>query len=85
MSALIIPCYIKTQWDIECLNRLFDSVQSQTLPFEKVYLIDDASPLKYQIKHNFVEHILLKENGGPARVTAQNKTFAFYRSRLCVG
>lgn len=42
MSALIIPCYIKTQWDIDCLNRLFDSVQAQTKQFDKVYLIGPA-------------------------------------------
>ena len=47
MTALIIPCYIKAQWDIDCLNRLLDSVQNQTQPFDKVYVIDDASPLKY--------------------------------------
>lgn len=67
MSALIIPCYIKSQWDIDCLHRLFDSVQGQTKRFDKVYLIDDASPLTYELRHNFVEHILLNENGGPAK------------------
>jgi len=67
MSALIIPCYIKTQWDIDCLNRLFDSVQAQTKQFDKVYLIDDASPLTYKLRHDFVEHIMLEENGGPAK------------------
>jgi GT2 family glycosyltransferase len=67
MSALIIPCYIKSQWDIECLHRLFDSVQDQTKQFDKVYLIDDASPLMYELRHDFVEQILLKENGGPAK------------------
>lgn len=36
MSALIIPCYIKTQWDIDCINRLLDSVQAQTKQFDKV-------------------------------------------------
>jgi glycosyltransferase involved in cell wall biosynthesis len=49
------------------LNRLFDSVQIQTIPFDKVYLIDDASPLKYDLHHDFVERIKLNENGGPAR------------------
>jgi GT2 family glycosyltransferase len=44
-----------------------DSVQKQTKPFEKVYVIDDASPYKYKIHHNFVEHIILPENGGPAK------------------
>jgi len=67
MTALIIPCYIKSQWDVNCLDRLFDSVQRQTLPFERVYLIDDASPIKYAVRHAFVEQILLTENGGPAK------------------
>jgi GT2 family glycosyltransferase len=67
MSVLIIPCYIKTKWDIHCLNRLLISAQSQTLPFDSIYVIDDASPFDYSITHNFVEHIKLKDNGGPAR------------------
>ena len=67
MSVLIIPTYVKTQWDIDCLNRLLDSVQEQTKPFDKVCLIDDASPLKYELRHSFVEQIRLSENGGPAR------------------
>jgi len=67
MSSLIIPCYIKTQWDANCLDRLLDSVQQQSQSFDNVYLIDDDSPLKYKIRHDFVEHIFLSENGGPAR------------------
>jgi len=67
MSVLTIPCYIKTQWDVQHLDRLLDSVKNQTVPFEHVYLVDDASPLSYRSGHNFVEHIRLQENGGPAR------------------
>jgi glycosyltransferase involved in cell wall biosynthesis len=36
-------------------------------PFDNVYLIDDASPLKYKVRHDFVEFTALNENGGPAR------------------
>jgi len=71
MSALIIPVYIKTQFDLDCLNRLLESIKTQSEPFEKIYLIDDKSPMKYSIKHNFVDFIELNENGGPAR--ARNK------------
>lgn len=67
MSALIIPCYVKRQWDLDCLNRLLDSIQGQTKPFEKVYVVDDASPLKYTLNRRVVEHIVLADNGGPAR------------------
>jgi len=67
MSALIIPCYLRTPWDVACLDRLFDSVQAQSTPFEHVYLVDDASPLAYAPKHGFVDRIVLSQNGGPAR------------------
>ncbi|MCX6295883.1 MAG: glycosyltransferase [Bacteroidetes bacterium] len=67
MSVLIIPCYLKTQWDINCLDRLLNSVEQQTQRFEKVYLVDDASPWKYKVQHDFVEFIPLEKNGGPAR------------------
>jgi GT2 family glycosyltransferase len=71
MSALIIPVYVKTQWDIDCLNRLLASIQTQSEPFEKIYLIDDKSPVKYETKYQFVNFIELSENGGPAK--ARNK------------
>jgi GT2 family glycosyltransferase len=64
---LIIPCFIRTQWDLDCLNRLLDSVQAQSKPFDKVYLVDDASPLKYELGHGFAELVILDKNGGPAR------------------
>jgi len=67
MTALIIPSYIKSQWDVDCLSRLLESVFTQSKPINKVYLIDDASPIKYEIKHKHVEHIRLKENSGPAK------------------
>lgn len=67
MSTLIIPCFIREGWDLQCLNRLLDSVRAQTLPFERVYVVDDASPVKYQLGSDCVEHVKLAQNGGPAR------------------
>jgi GT2 family glycosyltransferase len=67
MSTLIIPCYIRCDWDLQCLKRLLGSVKDQDQPFEHVYLIDDASPLKYSLECSFVQRIRLVENGGPAR------------------
>lgn len=67
MSVLIIPCYLKTEWDFDCLKRLLESVGNQTLKFEKVYVIDDASPYAYTLENTEPEHIKLTENGGPAR------------------
>jgi len=67
MSILVIPCFIRAQSDLDCLHRLLDSVRGQSKPFEKVYLVDDASPLKYEVGRHAVEHLLLDKNGGPAR------------------
>lgn len=67
MSVLIIPCYIKNKWDLNCIKRLLDSVQNQTIAFEKVYVVDDASPMDYKLPYDFIEHIKLRENGGPAK------------------
>lgn len=58
---------MQTQWDLDCLDRLLDSAQRQTKPFDRVYVVDDASPLRYKIRHAFVEQIVLDHNGGPAR------------------
>lgn len=67
MSILIIPCFVKSQWDKHCLDRLLDSVEKQSLKFQNVILVDDASPLSYQPKLEFVEVIRMSENSGPAK------------------
>jgi GT2 family glycosyltransferase len=67
VSVLIVPCYIKSSWDLDCLRRLLSSVASQTVPFEHVYLVDDASPLRSPVDADLVDHIRLPVNGGPAR------------------
>jgi glycosyltransferase involved in cell wall biosynthesis len=66
-SALVIPCHIRTVWDLKCLLRLLDSVRDQSTLFACVYVVDDASPLKYSLAEHHVEHIVLETNGGPAR------------------
>jgi GT2 family glycosyltransferase len=67
VSALVIPCHIRTKWDLACLQRLLGSIESQTLPFDRVYLIDDASPVRHDLRLAFLEHVQLRSNGGPAR------------------
>ena len=66
MSALIIPSFIKNGWDLQCIERLLASVGNQTVPFERVFVVDDASPFDHVIENGFVEHIRLPANGGPA-------------------
>ena len=67
MSALVIPCYIQTDWDLACLNRLLDTVEAQTKRFDKVYVVDDASPRRYELRKQGIEYLPLETNGGPAR------------------
>jgi GT2 family glycosyltransferase len=67
MSALVIPCFARTDWDVRCLHRLLESVRVQSKPFEKVFLVDDASPRPYEVDQRAVERITLETNGGPAR------------------
>ena len=66
-NALVIPCHIRTRWDLKCLLRLLDSVRDQSMPFAHVYVVDDASPLKYSLAGRDVEHLVLETNSGPAR------------------
>ena len=92
MTALVIPSYIKSQWDIKCLDRLFESIQNQSQPFELVYLIDDKSPLNYKVQHDFVEHIRLGENYGPAKARnigidkalEQGAKYIFFTDHDCI-
>jgi len=66
-SALVIPCHVRTKWDLKCLLRLLDSVRDQSTPFSRVYVVDDASPLKYSLADRDVDHLVLETNGGPAK------------------
>ena len=67
MSVLIVPCYIRTTWDVDCLLRLLGTVKAQTVPFERVYLMDDASPLSYRVEPGLADHVHLSSNRGPAK------------------
>jgi GT2 family glycosyltransferase len=92
MNALIIPCYIRTEWDLACLCRLLDSVAKQTKAFTKVYVVDDASPFKYDLKGRQLDHVILEKNGGPARARniaitkalAEGCTQLFFTDHDCV-
>jgi GT2 family glycosyltransferase len=66
-NSLVIPCYIKTEWDVTCLYRLLLSIQNQTKQFDIVYIIDDFSPKKYDLPFSFIKYIKLNENSGPAK------------------
>jgi hypothetical protein len=42
-SALVIPCHLRTSWDLKCLLRLLDSVRDQSTPFSRVYVVDEGA------------------------------------------
>lgn len=67
MSALVIPCFIRDEWDRQCVARLLQSVREQAVPFDHVYVVDDASPAAYEVEPATAEPIRLNRNGGPAR------------------
>lgn len=67
MNALIIPCFIQSEWDEQCLQRLLQSVAGQSRPFDRIYVVDDGSPRSHAIDVAGVEHLRLPVNGGPAR------------------
>jgi GT2 family glycosyltransferase len=91
-SALVIPCHLRTRWDLKCLHRLLDSVRDQATPFSHVYVVDDASPLRYSLADRDVEHVTLEANCGPARARnvavakalAAGHEFLFFTDHDCI-
>ena len=67
MTALVIPCFIRSEWDRQCVERLLRSVSSQSVPFDFVFVVDDASPAHYGIDSGTTELVRLDTNRGPAR------------------
>ena len=93
MNCLIIPCYIRTDWDLACLHRLLDSIDAQSLKLERVYVVDDASPLKYGLKDRKITgYFVMKddrnqfyfENVGKNYQTAFIHMNVFSDSRVCL-
>jgi GT2 family glycosyltransferase len=67
MSVLIIPCFIRSAWDRRSVGRLLQSVRDQTVLFDRVFVVDDASPADYDVDSSTAERIQLDKNSGPAR------------------
>lgn len=67
MSVLVIPCFIRSEWDRRSVARLLESVREQSVPFDHVYVVDDASPSDYEVDPGTAERIQLDKNSGPAR------------------
>lgn len=92
MNVLIIPCYIKNKWDKKCLDRLLVSTQNQTILFDKIYVVDDASPIEYETNFDSIERINLPSNSGPAKARnvgiekalTLNAKYIFFTDHDCI-
>ncbi len=66
MNVLVIPAFLRTEWDHACLRRLAESVVPQA-GLDAAIVIDDASPSAVADLPASFEVVRLVENGGPAR------------------
>ncbi|MEJ6949411.1 glycosyltransferase family 2 protein [Natronospora cellulosivora (SeqCode)] len=70
LVAVIIPAYIKTDFDYNCLKRLVSKLRSQTYKIDNIIIVDDCSPYQYKLEDDLVFYKFNK-NQGPAN--ARNK------------
>jgi len=64
--AIVVPVYVKNKIDLDKLNLLFNSFSMLSEKPDNIFIIDDCSPLKYDIPQN-ITFIRLKQNSGPAK------------------
>jgi len=64
--SLVVPVYVKSNKDLEKLNLLFNSINKLKEKPNKIFIIDDCSPTKYNVPTN-VTFIQLEKNSGPAK------------------
>ncbi|MFW6015937.1 MAG: glycosyltransferase [bacterium] len=68
---VIVPAYIRTDFDYNCLNRLISILKSQTYEINNIIIIDDCSPYQYKLDEKEVILYNFNKNQGPAN--ARNK------------
>src|SRR5690349_19296063 len=66
MNVLVVPAFLRTEWDVACLRRLAASAARQP-DLHAAVLVDDASPFAPRDLPPCFEVIRLSENAGPAR------------------
>ncbi len=64
--AIVVPVYVKNKTDLDKLNLLFNSFSMLHERPDSIFVIDDYSPLKYDVPSN-VTFIQLERNSGPAK------------------
>ena len=73
--SIVIPCFVKNNTDLENLKNLIQSINHQSVKANHIIIVDDCSPLKY----NLAEEIIFKQvetNSGPAKARNIGKEIA---------
>jgi glycosyltransferase involved in cell wall biosynthesis len=68
--SVIVPAYIRNNFEKNCLFRLIQNLNNQTFEIKRIIIVDDFSPYEYKIP-NLVLYHRLKMNGGAGK--ARNK------------
>lgn len=66
MNVLVVPAFIRSDWDACGLKRLLKSVDRDD-DVHRVVVVDDASPCRFTAHGTRAEVVRLDANGGPAR------------------
>jgi GT2 family glycosyltransferase len=64
--SIVVPVYVCNNEDLDKLNMLFQSILKLHKKPNKVFIIDDNSPLKYDVPIDFTL-VQLDNNSGPAK------------------
>ncbi len=64
LVGIIVPVFVQKK-DIYTLSNLFKSIEQQTFRNFKVFIVDDCSPVNYEVP-NYAEKIKTQKNGGPS-------------------
>ncbi|HQO09821.1 MAG TPA: glycosyltransferase family 2 protein [Clostridiales bacterium] len=70
--SVVVPTYIRTEFDKECMKRLIRLLLNQNYPINTILVVDDNSPVEYEVeKSERISIIKQNINQGPAK--ARNK------------
>ncbi|MEO1263503.1 MAG: glycosyltransferase [Bacteroidota bacterium] len=68
--GIVIPIYTRTKKDLSDVQNLINSILRLSYPPDMVIVVDDCSPLAYELPASFIK-VKLERNSGPAK--ARNK------------
>ncbi len=63
---VVIPAFVKNDFDLNFLRRLIEQLTTQTRKITEILVIDDYSPVNYQLPKSIIK-IRQEKNSGPAK------------------